>query len=844
MPGARVLHFCKRTTSGGRQFRMSSLIHDVRYALRSFAKNPGFAIAAVLLLAIGIGANTAIFSVTNALLLHPLPYKDADRLVILWNRSPGLGITEDWFSTAQYFDIRNGHQGFEDVAIAIGGNYNLTGAGRDPERVGTIRVSSNLLPMLGVGAALGRLFVSEEDHGGTSGTVLLSHGMWARRYGSDPYILGKSITLNGLPYEVVGVLPHSFSLPHEVLPTLDGAEQADILLPLPLTPAAATIRNHEDYNIMGKLKSGVTVQQAQAEMETITSRLRRDFPEAYPPNGGLTFSIVPLLDQVVGNVRRTLFVLLGSVGFLLLIACANVANLQLSRAVSRQKEIGVRMALGAGRGRIIRQLLTESAVLALGGGLLGVLLCIWSMHWIRVLGAASIPRLHDVGMDGRVLLFTLLLSSLSGILFGLAPALRSSRVDVYATLKDASRGSAGASAVWGRGSNTRRLLVISELALSVVLLIGAGLLVRSFVRLQDVPPGFNPQNVLTFELAMTGHRYDDKQDILNTYRELWERLEKLPGTKAAGGISSLPLSDAAAWTPITIEGRAPLPGEKFINADARVVSGHYFQAMEIPVRQGRLFNELDTPTSPAVILIDQRLAAEYWPAQDPIGKRIHLVDMNAENYWHTVIGVVGRVKHDSLDSDPRIAFYVAQSQYPVRTMTAVLRSGGDPAGLASAVKSSLSNLDPDLPLHAVRTMEDRVQSSLARRRFSMLMLGCFAGVALLLTMIGIYGVMAYLVNQGTREIGIRMALGATQRHILTLVVRQGMLLAFSGVFIGVVGAFALTRLMQSMLFGVGATDAATFSSIPALLILVALVASFVPARRAARLDPMISLRAE
>src|SRR5579862_2262981 len=399
---------------------MGTLIQDVRYALRGLAKALGFAVVALLSLAIGIGANTAIFSIVNTLLLRPLPYKDADRLVILWNRSPGLDITEDWFSTAQYFDIKNGHQGFEQLAIAIGGNYNLTGWG-EPERVGTIRVSSSLLPMLGQRAALGRLFVPEEDLPGRTATAVLSYGTWARRFGSDPGVLGKKIILNGVPYEIVGVMPRSFSLPREVMPTLDGAEQAEILLPLPLPANAAHNRDHEDYNIMGKLKPGVSVQQAQAEMDTITARLRHEFPEVYPPNGGLTFGIVPLLEQVVGNVRRTLIVLLFAVAFVLLIACANVANLQLSRAFGRQKEIAIRMAIGANRTQIARQLLIESLLLSLCGGALGIFVAVGSLKWVRILGPASVPRVSDISIDGRVLLFTLVISIISGTLFGLAP---------------------------------------------------------------------------------------------------------------------------------------------------------------------------------------------------------------------------------------------------------------------------------------------------------------------------------------------------------------------------------------------------------------------------------------
>ena len=822
---------------------MNTLMQDVRYALRAFAKNPGFTLAAVLSLAIGIGANTSIFSVTNALLLRPLPYVDAERLVILWNRSPGLNIAEDWFSTAQYFDVKSGHHGFEQVAIAIGGNYNLTGED-DPERVGVIRVSANLLPMLGASATHGRLFVPDEDTQGRAATAVLTEGMWARHYGRDPRMIGKSITINGLPYEVVGILPQSFSLPREVLPTLYGTEQAEVFLPLPLAADAAQHRTNEDYNIVGKLRPGVSVEQAQAEMETITARLRHDYPENYPPDGGLTFSIVPLLEQVVGNVRTSLLVLLGSVGLVLLIACANVANLLLSRAVARQQEMAVRAALGASRWRIVRQLLTESLLLALGSGALGIIICLVSVQWIHILGTKSIPRLHDVGIDGRVLVFTLLLSVFSGILFGLAPALRISQLDLNSTLKDTSRGSAGTSAVWGRGNNVRRLLVVFELALSVVLLIGAGLLIRSFARLQNVPPGFNPQNVLTFDLTMTGRKYSEKQTILNTYRELWQRLERLPGASAAGGVTSLPLSQAFAWTPITVEGRTPMPGEKFLNADERLVGGHYFEAMGIPLRRGRFFNEQDDMTKPCVVLVDEFMAEQLWPGQDPVGKRIHIVELKSNDPWQTVVGVVGRVKQDSLDSDPRIAFYLPQTQFPTRAMTVALRNGSDPAGLVGAVKAELRSLDGDLPMYYVRTMRQRVDESLARRRFSMLLLGVFASMALALATIGIYGVMAYLVNQGTREIGIRMALGATQRDILGLVVRQGMALALSGVAIGLMGAFLLTRLIRSLLFGVQAADPLTFVGISVLLGLIALLASYIPAQRAARIDPMVSLRCD
>jgi predicted permease len=823
---------------------MNNLLRDLRYALRALAKNPGFAIAAILSLAIGIGANTSIFSITRALLLRPLPYKDASRLVILWNRSPGLGITQDWFSTAQYFDIKNGHSGFEDVAIAFGTNDNLTGNG-DPERIGTIRVSSNLLPMLGYRAAMGRLFLPEEDTAGHNRTALLSYGTWKRRFGSDPHILGKSISINGASCEIVGVLPRTFSLPREVMPTLYGAEnQAEILLPFPMQPNSAQNRDHEDYNIVGKLKPGVTVVQAQAEMDTLTAGLRGDHPQQYPPNGGLTFGIVPLQEQVVGDARHTLFVLLGAVACVLLIACANVANLLLSRAVARQKEIAVRTALGASARRIIRQLLTESILLALCGGALGVLFSILSVHWIHVLGPKSVPRLDDIGVDREALLFTLSLSVFSGILFGLAPALRIARIDLHSVLSDGTRGSAGTGAVWGRGNNLRRLLVVSELALSVILLIGAGLLIRSFAHLESVSPGFNPRNVLTLELTMNGHRYKDGPAVLAAYRQLNERLERIPGVSAAGSITSLPLSEMFAWGPITIEGRTPPSGENFLNADERIVSGHYFEAMQIPLRRGRLFNDLDMPTTQKVAIIDEYFAQQYWPHEDPIGKRIRTGGVESKDDWLTIVGVVGRIKQDALDSDPRIAFYMPHSQYTTQAMNVVVRSNVAPGALTSAIKKEIRELDPDLPIYNVRTMDDRVQESLARRRFAMTMLALFALLAFALATIGIYGVMAYMVNQGTREIGIRLALGATQNNILRLVVRQGMTLALTGVGIGLVGAFALTRLMRSLLFGVKSTDPVTYVAIAALLAAIALVASYIPARRAARIDPMVSLRCE
>jgi predicted permease len=820
---------------------MNALARDFSHAVRNFTKSPGFTITAILSLAIGIGANTSIFSIVDALLLRPLPYRDAGRLVILWNRSPGLNITQDWFSTAQYFDIKNGHRGFEQVAIAIGGNYNLTNQG-EPERVGTIRVSSNLLPMLGQAAALGRTFLPDEDSSDRTATAVLSYGMWLRHFGADPHVIGRSVTLNGVPYEVVGIMPRAFSLPREVLPTLYGAEQADILLPLPMPPNAAQNRDHEDYNIIGKLKPGVSIAQVQADMDTITARLRHDYPQTYPPNGGLTFGIVPLLEQVVGDVRPTLFVLLGAVGCVLVIACANVANLLLARAVARQKEIAIRTAIGASRSRIVCQMLTESLLLSLAGGIVGVLLAYCSLDWIHVVGQKSIPRINDIGIDQAALLFTFLLSLLSGTVFGLVPALRVSRLDLRGALNDANRGTAGANAVWGRGQTFRKMLVISELALCVMLLIGAGLLIRSFERIERVSPGFNPNNLLTLELTMSGPRYDEPKAVVETYRQLWRRLDGLPGVTVSGAVTSLPLSQMFAWGPITVEGRVPPAGENFINADQRIVCGHYFEAMEIPLRSGRFFSEQDTATSPKVVVIDEYMAQQLWPNQDPLGRRIHYGGITDKDPWETVVGVVGRVKQYTLGSDSRIALYLPQSQYPARAMSVVLRSVADPAILAPAVKQQINELDTDLPLYNLRTMNRRLDVSLAPRRFAMWLLTLFAFVALTLAVIGTYGVMAYQVNQGTREIGIRIALGATQQDIIRLIVMKGLVLALFGVTIGVGGAFAGSRLIRSLLFGVTPSDPLTFVVISLLLTLIILLASYFPARRAARIDPIMSLR--
>jgi predicted permease len=826
---------------------MLTFWQDIRYALRLFARQPAFAAAAVLSLGMGIGANTALFSVTHALLLSPLPYADAERLAILWNRSPGLNITEDWFSTAQYFDIKNGSTSFEQLAIALGNTVTLTGDGdgRQPDRVGVIRVSSNLLPMLGARAARGAFFTADDDVAGRAPSAVLSHGTWIRRYGGDPDMVGRSIRLNGQAVEVIGVLAQDFSLPHEVLPTLGMADDGEIFLPLPMQAGAAQFRGREDYNIMGKLKRGVTVAQAQAELDRITARLRQEFPANYPANGGLTFSVVPLLEQVVGNVRRALLILVGAVGFVLLIACANVANLLLSRALGRQREITVRSALGATRARITRQLLTESLLMAGAGGALGLVLAVSGIAWIQALQPPNVPRLRDIAITFDVLLFTTLLCLASALLFGLAPAIGMGKLDLQRALKDAGRGSIGAHALWGKGSRLRRMLVVGELALSVVLLIGAGLLIRSFNRLREVPPGFNPNGVLTFELSLAGSKYPNGPAVLSAYQQLWQRLDALPGVQQAGGITSLPLSGYMAWGPITIEGYTPPGGEDFINADMRIVGGQYFQALQVPLESGRYFNDADRADGAPVVIVDEFLAQQFWPGQEAVGKRLRTgpISSNSDN-WMTVVGVVGRVKQYGLDTDGRIVIYLPQTQFNSRSLYVTMRTNGPPSAVATAVRRELQALDPDLPMYRTRTMDERVEASMARPRFAMTLLTVFAGFALALAAIGIYGVMAYLVSQGTRDIGIRIALGATQRSVLGMVLRQGTVIAAIGLAAGLMGAWALTRLMQSLLFGVSGTDRLTFVAVAVMLALVAVTATFIPARRAARIDPMVALRAE
>ena len=816
---------------------------DVRDALRGFARHPGFAAAAVLSLAVGVGANSAIFSVASALLLRPLPYADAGRLVILWNRSPGLGIKEDWFSTAQYLDVKNGAPSLDQAGIVYGAFETITGGG-EAERIATLRVSANVLPMLGVTPMLGRLFTPEEDLRRPASTAILGYATWVRRFGRAPDVVGRRLEMNGRPFEIVGVLPESFSLPREVLPTVGIAADADLLIPFPLAPNAAEARNREDFNIFGRLKPGRTIADLQGELDAVTTKLRAGFPNFYPPNGGLTFSAVPLREQVVGGARASVSLLTAAVVCVLLIACANVANLLLSRGVARQRDIAVRAALGADRSRIIRQLLTESLLLAVAGGALGLAIAYGGLTWLHLLGTRSVPRLQEIRIDGVVLAYTAAVSMVSALVFGLAPALRASRLDLQTNLKD-GHGSAAGLAPWGRRQRTRKMLVIAELTLSVMLLIGAGLLIRSFANVQHVPPGFNASGVLTLEITLPPPRYADTPRVAEGYRELWERLARLPGVMAAGGVSSVPLSNMMAWGPIVVEGREVGPNERFTNVDQRVVAADYFRVMEIPLLAGRGFTVDDTAKTPRVAIVDRAMADTLWPAGDALGKRFRTggIDASADAPWITVVGIVGAVKQDALETESRMAVYHPQAQFTPRNIAVMLRTSGDPGAVAPAVRREIRDFGGgDIPIYNMKTMTQRVDESLAQRRFSTTLLAIFAILAAGLAAVGIYGVIAFLVEQGTREVGIRMALGASPRSIGFLVLRHGLELAVPGVAAGLVGAFILTRVIGSLLFGVGASDALTYVAVVGLVLVTAILAAYIPARRASKLDPVQTLR--
>ncbi len=810
-------------------------MQDLRYSVRMLMKNPGVTLVIVLSLAIGVGANTALFSVTNTLLLKPLPYAHPERLAILWLRSPGIGIPQDWPSPGQYHHIRTQNHVFDETAIAIGGGYTLSGSSK-AVNVDGIEASSSLLSMLGVKPMLGRIFTADEDRPGRPDTAVLSYGLWKQYFGGDPALVGRSITLDGKQRTVVGVLPREFRLSHEVIPVIGGIDKAQIFMPLPMDAKEELNYGPEDYNVLARLKPGVTIEQAQADISIIAARLR----EEKHRDRTFTISVVSLTEQVVGNVRSSVLILLGAVALVLLIACTNVANLLLARATGRQKEIAMRMALGAGRARLVMQLLTESVLLSLLGGVAGLAVSAVSLYVVEKIHPGNIPRMDELGMDYRVLLFTLGISILTGVAFGLAPALRASRVDLNTALKAGGRSSTSGG-LRVRRDKLRGTLVIAELAISLTLLAGAGLLIRSFVRLVNVPPGFNPDKVISMQVAATGPKYKDHTRRLQFYNELENRVRSLPGVTGFGAVSALPLTPSIGWGGMQIEGYVPPKDAPELQVDKRSATPDYFRTMEIPLIAGRFFTAADTDKSQPAVLIDQKMADRFWPKGDAVGKRIRQGDKEP---WLTVVGVVGVVKQYGLDIDTKMVTYFPYATWLNGEMFVTARTTGDPAALTNSIVEEVHALDGDIPVFDIATMQERVHDSLARQRFAMTMLGAFAAFAMILAAIGIYGVMSFLVTQGTSDIAIRMALGAQRGSILSLVMQQGMGLALIGIAAGVLGALSLTHLMRGLLFNVSATDPVTFVGVAALLTAVTLAACYFPARRAMRVDPMVALRYE
>jgi putative ABC transport system permease protein len=804
---------------------METLLNDTRYAIRTMLKSPSFTAVSVIALALGIGANTAIFSVVNAVLLRPLPYKDPDRLVHVHRMQPP--IQRGPISRPDYFEWETQQEVFQGLAAFFWRTYNLTGVDQ-AEKLAGARVTGSFFSLFGMSPASGRFFDSSDDQPGAPRIAVIGYGLWQRRFGGSPDLAGKTIALNGEIYTVVGIAPAAFQFPRG----------ADVWTP-DLLSEEKTKRGSNYLKIIARLKDGVTRSQAQAQMNQIAAALA----EKYPANDtNLTVAIAPLLEEQVGNIRPVLLILLGAVAFVLLIACANVANLLLARSTARQKEFAIRTALGAGRLRIARQLLTESILLALIGGFIGVLLSVWGTHLLAAAAPASIPRVKEIGLDKYVLGFTLLVSLLTGIIFGLAPALQVSRTDLNETLKEGGRGNAGSSP---HRALVGRVLVVSEIALSLVLLVSAALLIESIKRLTQVSPGFDPQGVLAADVSFPRSPSTDKEDDQAPARFLSEaeqRIASLPGVQSVGTISDLPVTgNSSVNGDFNVEGRPPYnPGEEPV-AEFRLVTPNYFRAIGIPLIKGRELTARDDKNSPPTIMINQALADRIFSDEDPIGKRLLALDGKP----HEIVGIAGNARQWGLDrpSDPEIYFPFSQTNFTSES-TLVVRTTGEPAALIEGVRSAVRDVSSDAPVFRAKTMMNVMANSTAQQRFNMILMTVFAAVALVMAAIGLYGVISYSVTQRTHEIGIRMALGASSGDVVKLVVGQGMLLAAAGVAAGLGAALALTRLLSSLLFGISPTDPITFAVISLILTAVALAACFVPARRATRVDPMIALRYE
>ena len=811
---------------------LESFLQDLRYAFRMSRKNVVLTVVILASLGIGIGANSAIFSVVDALLLRPLPFPHSDRLVAIWLHSPAIGILRDWPSPGEYIDIQNQNHSFAQMALAQSRTFTLTGRGQ-PERVDVLSAQSSLLSMFGAEPLLGRTFLPDEDKPGKPAVAILSYGAWERLFNSDAAIIGKSITLNGKAITVAGVLRRDFVLNAEILPAEGPMDKVDIFLPLPLGPDAVQRRGDENYNIVARLKPDISVQEAQADIDVIADRIRtKDQRDV-----SFGMDVIGLQKQVVGDVRRALLVLLGAVALVLLIACANVANLLLVRASGREKEVAIRMALGADWRRLARQLLTESIVLGLLGGAAGLVVARLSLLIVRSMNPGNIPRLDEIGINGAVLAFTLGLSLATGILFGLAPAWRAIKLNPNRSLKAGGRSGHSDGGLYLKRHRLRGLLVASELALSLILLIGAGLLIHSLVRLQDVPPGFTADHVQTMQVAVNDINYRDQKALLDFYRQVDNRVAHLPGVVAEGEVSVLPLTGSVGWGGIHVEGYRPPPGQE-LQVDQRTASADYFRAMQIPLVAGRFFSDQDRVDTPGVAIIDQKFAQRFWPHNDAVGKHLWFDPKKPI----TIVGVVGAVKQYGLDTDGKIATYFPLQQEPDQGTFLVARSDSHEAGLSNAIVGEIHAVHPGAVVYGIRTMQDRLYDSMARQRFSTTMLGAFALFALLLAAVGLYGVMSYFVTQSKHDIGILIALGARRQSVLALVVRQGMQLTLIGIVAGLIGAVCLTRLVASLLFKVSTTDIATFLTVPMLLAAVAIAATLIPAWRASSVDPLTALR--
>jgi putative ABC transport system permease protein len=813
---------------------MEMFWQDIRYGVRMLLKAPSISIVATIALALGIGANTAIFSVVNAVLLRPLPFPNSETLMNVWETDSTRGYVRGSASYPNFVDWRDQSHSFEHMASYHNSDFILTGRGESSRIQGAV-VNADLFPLLGASPVIGRGFLPSEDNPGDTGrVVVLSQQLFQQRFNSDPNIVNQSMVLDGKNYTIVGVMPAAFQFPVQNDPVeLWTTVAVDREGEQPITQE----RGAHYMNVIARLKPGVPREQAQAEMTAISARLEQQYPDK---DLHKSTRLEPTLEALVGDVRPALLILLGAVGFVLLIACANVANLLLARAMTRHKEMAIRSALGASRMRVIRQLLTESVILSLAGGALGLVLAVWWSDLLVALGKQNIPRALQVGLDWRVLGFTLLVSVLTGVVFGLVPAIHSSKTELTESLKEGGRtGSEGA-----RRNRIRGVLVVGELAIAVVLLVGAGLLIQSLWRLRNVSPGFDSQNLLTFVVGIPEVKYPtDKQEQF--YRELVRRIESLPGVHSASSIIPLPLNGDAFVISFETEGRPVEKGNQ-PSADFFAIEEGYFKTLGVSMLKGREFTERDNKTAPPVIIVNQAFAKKFFPGEEPIGKRIKPgISTNSDKpVMREIVGVVSDVRNRNLSSDVRAGYFIPAPQMPFNQMTLIVRTGNDPHSLITAVQNEVHAMDQEVPVFNIKTMEEYISATVATPRFNTTLLVIFAAVALVLTIVGLYGVMSYSVAQRTNEIGIRMALGAQTSDVLRLIVSQGFKLVLIGLGIGLIGAFALTRVIASLLFGVTTKDPLTFAAVAVLLALVALLACYIPARRATRLDPLHALRYE